>query len=65
MFFLRAKIIKIIKYRHKGNVKIFSLRLNVKPYNKLDKEVIDFREYKGELIKPYNTKYSYLGTGIL
>jgi len=64
MFFLRAKMIKIIKHRRKGNVKTFSLGLNVRPYNRLDKEVADFREYKGELIKLYNTKYSYLGTRI-
>jgi len=31
----------------------------MRPYNKLNKEVIDFREYKGELITPHNTKYLY------
>jgi len=64
MFFFKVKTIKIIKCRRKGNVKTFSFGLNARPYNRLDKEVVDFREYKGELIKPYNIKYSYLRTGI-
>ena len=46
-------------------IKFLSNRLNIKPYNRLNKEVIDFKECKEELITPYNTKYFYLKTGIL
>jgi len=49
----------------KGNrqfaIKLFSGRLNIRPYNKLDKEVIDFKEYKKGLTTPHNTKCFYLG----
>ena len=58
-FFLKAKIIKIIKCRHKGNIKTLSLKLNTRPYNRLDKEVIDFKECKEGLITLYNIKSSY------
>ena len=61
--FFRAKIIKIIKRRHKGNIKILSLRLNIRPYNRLDKEVINFKEYKEGLITPHNTKCFYYQNG--
>jgi len=27
-------------------LKLLSSKLNIRPYNKLDKEVIDFKEYK-------------------
>jgi len=50
---------KIIKRRYKGDVKMFSLGLNIRPYNKLDKEVADFKEYKEGLIMPYNTECFY------
>jgi len=40
------KMIKIVKCRHKGDVKTLSLRLNMRPYNKSDKEVADFKECK-------------------
>jgi len=46
IFFLKIKIIKIVKRRHKGDIKVISLRLNIRPYNRLDKEVVDFRECK-------------------
>jgi len=39
--------------------------VNIRPYNRLDKEVIDFKECKKELIMPYDIEYFYLGTGIL
>jgi len=65
IFFLRIKTIKIVKRRRKGDVKTLSLRLNIKPYNRLDKEVIDFKEYKEELIMPHNIEYFYLRAGIL
>jgi len=31
----------------------------MKPYNRLDKEVRDFKEYKEGLITPHSTKYFY------
>jgi len=65
MFFFGVKITKIIKCKHKDNVKTFSLRLNTRPYNKLDKKAVDFKEYKGGLIELYNTKCFYLGTRTL
>jgi len=46
MLLLRTKIMKIVKRRHKSNVEILSLRLNIRPYNRLDKEVVDFKECK-------------------
>jgi len=49
MFFLKTKIMKIIKRRRKGDIKILSLRLNIRPYNRLNEEVIDFRECKERL----------------
>jgi len=49
-FFLKIKIIKIVKRRCKSNIKTLSLKLNIRPYDKLDKEVIDFRECKEGLI---------------
>ena len=65
MFFFKVKIIKIVKRRRKSNVKILSLGLNMRLYNRLDKEVIDFIEYKEGLITPHDTKYSHLRAGIL
>ena len=56
---------KIVKRRRKGDVKMFSLRLNVRPYNRLDKEIADFKECKGRLVKLYNIKCFYLETGTL
>jgi len=45
--------------------KVLSFRLNIRPYNKLDKEVIDFRECKDGLATLYNTRYFYLKAKIL
>ena len=59
IFLFKIKIIKIIKSRRKGDVKIFSLRLNTRPYNRLDKEVVDFKECKGGLTTPHNIKCFY------
>ena len=39
------------------------LRLNMRPYNRLDKEVADFRECKEELVTQHNTKCSYYRNG--
>jgi len=33
------------------------LGLNTRPYNRLDKEVINSKEYRKGLIMPHNTKY--------
>jgi len=38
---------------------MLSLRLNIRPYNRLDKEIIDFKEYKEGLTMPHNTKRFY------
>ena len=62
-FFLRAKTTKIVKRRRKSNVKTLSLRLNTRPYNRLDKEVIDFKEYKEGPVTQYNTKCSHYQNG--
>jgi len=59
IFFLKMKTMKIIKRRYKGNVKMLSLRLNMRPYNKLDKKVADFKEYKEGLTTLHDTKYFY------
>jgi len=39
--------------------KPIGLGLNIRPYSKLDKEAIDFREYKEELITQHDTKCFY------
>jgi len=41
---------KIIKRRFKGDIKTLSLGLNIRPYNRSDKEVVDFRECKEGLV---------------
>jgi len=37
----------------------------MRPYNRLDKEVVDFKECKEELTTPYNTECFYLKARIL
>jgi len=59
IFLFRIKTTKIVKSRRKGDIKILSLKLNIRPYNRLDKEVIDFKECKKGLTTPHNTKYFY------
>jgi len=44
-------------------LKFLSGGLNARPYNRLDKEIIDFKEYKEGLTMPHNIKYFYLGAG--
>ena len=44
-------------------LKPISLRLNIRPYNRLDKEVINFRECKEELATQYDTKCFYYWNG--
>jgi len=53
------KAISLSKNKGQFTLKLFSSRLNIRPYNRLDKEVIDFKEYKKGLITLYNTKYFY------
>ena len=55
---LRAPL-KFRKSKRQLALKLISLRLNTRPYNKLDKEVIDFKEYKEGLATQHNTKYFY------
>jgi len=55
-------IIKIIQLQLSSSkipFKPIGLKLNARPYNRLDKEVIDFKEYKGGLTMLHNTKYFY------
>jgi len=59
------KMLSLSKNNQQLIFKFFSSRLNIKSYNRLDKEVIGFKEYKEGLTMLYNTKYFYLGTGIL
>ena len=54
---------KIIKRRRKSNIKTLSLRLNIKPYDRLNKEVIDFKECKEGPVTQYDIKYSYQQNG--
>jgi len=56
-------MIKIVKRRRKSNIKMLSLRLNIRPYNRLDKEVVDFRECKEGLITQHDTKCFYYRNG--
>jgi len=35
---------------------MLSLRLNIKPYNRLNKEVTDFKEFKGRPVMSCTTK---------
>ena len=35
----------------------------MRPYNRLDKEVVDFREYKEGLVTKHDTKCSYYRDG--
>jgi len=44
LIYLITRIIKIVKRRRKSNIKTFGLRLNTRPYNKLSKEVDDFKD---------------------
>ena len=43
----------------KVSLKPIGLGLNIRPYNRLNKEVADFKKYKGGLITLYNTKCFY------
>ena len=63
LLFSLIRIIKFFQGDSKLTVKFFSGRLNIKPYNKLDKEVIDFKEYKEGLIIQHDIKYFYYWKG--
>jgi len=70
MFLFTSTVVLVMKMMQlqSGSNKVFlkalSLRLNMRPYSKLDKEVADFRECKDGLTTPHDTRYSYLGAGI-
>ena len=53
------RITKLFQNNSKLIIKFYSSKLNIRPYNKLDKEVIDFREYKEGLATQHNTKCFY------
>jgi len=48
--FNNIKAVNLYKSTSKITIKFLSSRLNIRPYNKLDKEVIDFRECKEGLV---------------
>ena len=48
--------LKFGKCRRQFTFKMLSLRLNTRPYNRLDKEIADFTECKEEPVVPYITK---------
>ena len=50
-------MIQVIISQRELVFQLFSNRLNIKPYNRLDKEVADFKEHKGRPAVLYNTKY--------
>ena len=55
-------IIKTMQFQPSNNeipLKPISFRLNTRPYNRLDEEVIDFKEYKEGLITPHDTECFY------
>jgi len=56
---LITKTIQLQPSSSKILFKPISLRLNARPYNRLDKEITDFKECKGGLTTPYNTKCFY------
>ena len=47
---ISMKMIDLSKGNRQLAIKLLSSRLNIRPYNRLDKEVIDFRECKEGLI---------------
>jgi len=55
-FLVSMKIIDLSKGNRQFAIKFLSSRLNMRPYNKLDKEVADSKEYKEGLITPHDTK---------
>jgi len=64
-FLFISTIILIIKMMQlqpgssKVSLKAISLGLNVRPYNRLDKEIVDFKECKEGLATQHDTKYFY------
>jgi len=63
--FFVIKALSLSKNNRQLILKLFSSRLNIKPYNKLNKEAVDFKKCKKELTMPYNTKCFYLKTRTL
>ena len=63
--FISMKIVNLSESNRQFTIKPLSGRLNARPYNKLDKEVADFKECKEGLTMPYNTKCFHLKTGTL
>jgi len=50
---------KLITGSRELTLKLLSSRLNIRPYNKSDKEVADFRKCKGGPTTQHDTKYPY------
>jgi len=56
---ISMKTMDLSKSNRQLTIKLLSSRLNMRPYDRLDKEVIDFRECKEGLATQYNIKYSH------
>jgi len=65
MLFVSIKTVDLSKSNRQFIIKPLSSRLNIRPYNRLDKEVVDFKECKEGLIMPHNTKCFHLEVRIL
>jgi len=63
MLFVSIKTVNFSKSNRQFTIKPFSGKLNIRPYNRLNKEIVDFKECKKGLTMPYNTKYFYLEAG--
>ena len=50
------KLLKLTKCRGQFTLKMFSLKLNTKPYSRLDKEVANFKEHKNKPVVPHTIK---------
>ena len=57
MFLFTLQTIQVIISQRELVFQLLSSRLNTRPYNRLDKEVADFKKHKGGPAVPHNTKY--------
>jgi len=65
MLFVSIKTADLSESNRQFTIKPLSGRLNMRPYNRLDKKVVDFKKCKEGLTMPHNTKYFYLEVGTL
>ena len=57
------KRLKFFISNQKLIIKHFSSKLNIRPYDRLDKEIADFKEHKDKPAVLYNTKFLYYWNG--